>query len=207
MCFTELNQPEKAIVALNRSLEYDLSSANTFVALGYAYSRLNKTEEAKNTFLHALEIEPDNSYALRNLGGLYGKLGDSANAFYCLKRAYEANPSDPITVYGLAYAYQQSGDLEKANEFYRKLLTMDAPSNLVEQAKTGLREIAVKNLKSSGIRIDAVMYMVSALKLFKDSGEEKTKQVSFEIAMKGRSGLEVNNPDIRYTLKSLPGGI
>ena len=112
MCFTELDQPEKAIIALNRSLEFDSTSANTYVALGYAYSRLNKGEESK-TFLRAL--------------------------------------------------------------------------------------------KSSGIRMDAVMYMVSALKLFKNSGEEKTKQISFEIALKGRSGLEVNNPDIRYALKTLPG--
>ncbi len=53
--------------------------------------------------------------------------------------------------------------------------------------------------------MDAVMYMVSALKLFEKESEDRVREITFEIAFKGRSGLDVNNPDKKYTIRSLPG--
>jgi|ERR1035437_3225785 Tfp pilus assembly protein PilF len=76
MCFTELGHPDKAIVVLKKSLEYDPKYSNSYVALGYAYSKTNDSESARKYFLDALRLDPDNSYAMRNLGGLFGKNGD-----------------------------------------------------------------------------------------------------------------------------------
>ena len=49
------------------------------------------------------------------------------------------------------------------------------------------------------------MYILSALKLFKEEGEDRLIEIAFEIAMKGRGGLDINDLDKRYTLKSLRG--
>ena len=55
------------------------------------------------------------------------------------------------------------------------------------------------------MRIDAVMYMVSALKLFEKESENRVREIAFEIALKGRSGFGINDPDKKYTIRSLPG--
>ena len=205
MCFTDLGQPDRAIRILKKSLEYNPRYSNSYVALGYAYTRTEDSESAKRYFLQALEFDHDNSYAMRNLGGLFGKTGDTDKSLYYLDKAYKINPSDANTVYGLGYCYQQLKDYEKADQYYRKVLEMDAPSNLKELAKDGLREIAVANLRSKGLRMDAVMYMVSALELFEKESESRIREIAFEIALKGRGGFDINDPDKKYTIRSLPG--
>jgi hypothetical protein len=82
---------------------------------------------------------------------------------------------------------------------------MEAPSNLKELAKNGLRELATATLKSKGFRIDSVMYMLSALKLFQKESASRVKEIAFEIALKGRGGLDINNPDKKYQINSLSG--
>ena len=205
MCFTELGQPDKAIVVLKKSIEYNPTHSNSFVALGYAYSKTNDSESARKYFLDALRLDPDNSYAMRNLGGLFGKNGDADKSLYYLQKSFLLNPHDPITLYGLGHSYQQLKDNQKADQYYHKVLEMEPPGYLKELAETGLREIAVTTLKSKGFRMDAVMYMLSALKLFQEEGEDRVREISFEIAMKGSSGLDINNPDKRYSINSLPG--
>ena len=99
MCITELGQPNKAVVSLNKALEYNPNRTNTHVAFAYAYSLLENNEKAKEHLVKACAMEPDNPYAFRNLGGVYGKLGDLANSAYCLKKVYSINPSDSAIVY------------------------------------------------------------------------------------------------------------
>ena len=72
-------------------------------------------------------------------------------------------------------------------------------------AKDFRREIAEINLKAKGFRTDAMFYCLSALQFFKDKTPEQVKQVAFEIGMKGRQGLDINNPDKKYTLNSMRG--
>jgi len=205
MCFTDLGQPDKAITVLKKSIEYNTKHSNSYVALGYAYTKMGDSENGKRYFVEALELDSDNSYAMRNLGSLFGKTGDIEKSLYYLDKAYKVNPSDANTVYGLGYCYRQSKDYEKAGRYYRKVLEMDAPSSLKELARDGLREIAMIHLKSKGLRIDAVMYMVSALKLFENESENRVREITFEIALKGRGGFDINNPDKKYTINSLPG--
>jgi len=205
MCFTELGQSDKAITALEKAIEYNPKQANSYVALGYAHIRMGENETAMRMLNKALDLDPDNTYAMRNLGGLFGKTGDMKQSLFYLNKAYNLDPSDANTVYGLAYCYHQLEDYQKADRHYHEVLDMDTPSELKELARDGLREIAMIHLKSKGLRMDAVMYMVSALELFERETEDRVKEISFEIALKGRGGLDINNPDKKYTLNSLPG--
>ena len=85
------------------------------------------------------------------------------------------------------------------------LSVASSSSEIQELAKTGLREIAMVMLKSHGLRMDAVMYMLAALKLFSEESESRVKEITFQIAMLGRSGFDINNPDKTYTIHSMPG--
>lgn len=205
MCFTNLGHPDKAIAVLNKSIEYNPKYSNSLVALGYAYVRKGDNANAKKLFLQALGLDPQNSYATRNLGGLYGKDGDIQKSLDYLEKAYKVNSNDVNTVYGLAYDYLQLKDYQKADRYFRKVLEMDAPTEISELAKTGLREIATIQLKSHGLRMDAVMYMLSALRLFDKESQSNTREITFQIAMLGRSGFDINNPEKKYTLHNLPG--
>jgi tetratricopeptide (TPR) repeat protein len=205
MCFTDLGQPDDAITVLKKSIGYNPKYSNSYVALGYAYAKTGDRESATKYFLEALQLDPDNSYAMRNLGGLFGKSGDMEKSLYYLDKAYKINPSDANTVYGLGYCYQQLKNYQKADQYYRKVLEMDASSNLKELARDGLREIAMIHLKSKGLRMDAVMYMVSALRQFERESESRVREITFEISLKGRGGFDINNPDKEYTIHSLPG--
>jgi len=205
MLYTELGKPDSAVPLLKKCIEISPGNANARVALGFAYMNLGDLKNAKDYTLEALKIAPENSFALKNLGGISGKERDYQSAFYYLKKSHEINPQDPQTVYGLAFAYKSLNDLENAKKYFKDLLDMPAPETLKELAREGLGEIAVKSLKSSGPRMDVVFYMISALKMLKDKPQEKVQDISFEIALLGRQGFEINDPTKKFSLSTLPG--
>lgn len=205
MCFTDLGQPEKAIIPLKQCIKYKPDYSNAHVALGFAYSTMGDFENAKKYSFDALEIDPRNSFALRNLGALFGRIGDLEKSLYYLEKAYEINSLDPNTVYGLGYAYEQIKDYEKADNYYKEVLKMDAPPNLRNLAKDRLRKIAVSHFKSKGFRMDAVFYLINALKLFEQKTESEVRNIAFEIGLKGQRGLDINNPEKKYSLNTLEG--
>jgi hypothetical protein len=63
----------------------------------------------------------------------------------------------------------------------------------------------MRDAAGGSARPDAVMYCLAAMQKFKSMGAEKSKAITAEIAMLGRSGFDINNPAKKYTLKSLPG--
>jgi hypothetical protein len=82
---------------------------------------------------------------------------------------------------------------------------MRAPETLKELAREGLGDIAFKTLKSCGPRMDVVFYIVSALEIFKGKSIQQVKDISFEIGLLGRQGLEINDPTKKFSLRTLPG--
>src|SRR5699024_5090424 len=50
----------------------------------------------------------------------------------------------------------------------------------------------------------ATMYIVDALQYFEDKSIDEIRKVGFEIGMLGRSGIDTNNPEKKYSLKSIP---
>jgi hypothetical protein len=49
------------------------------------------------------------------------------------------------------------------------------------------------------------MYCLGAMERFSKMPQEEVKQIATEIALKGRTGLDTNDPAPKYQLKSLPG--
>lgn len=205
MCYTELGFPDKAINILKKCVELKPDFSNAYVALGFAFEKSGDTKNAEKRFLDAVKIDPNNSYALRNLGGLYGKLSDLEKSMYYLEKSYRINPSDPMTIYGLAYMYQKIEDTERADQLFKQLLELEAPEKLKELARSARREIAIGNFKSKGFRIDAVFYLIDAIQRFSDKRKEEIQTISFEIAVKGREGLDINDPNKKYRIKSFDG--
>jgi tetratricopeptide (TPR) repeat protein len=143
--------------------------------------------------------------ALKNLGAILGKEGDSLLALYYLRQSFEIDPQDPQTVYGLAFAYVELGDIEQAQKHFQKVLAMEAPEELRVLARDGLRRIAARELKARGPRMDAVFYLLDAMRLFRGKSLPEIQEITFEIGILGKYGLDINDPQESHVLRALPG--
>jgi tetratricopeptide (TPR) repeat protein len=145
--------------------------------------------------------------APKNLGAILGKEGDSLRALYYLRRSNECDPQDPQTVYGLAFAYLELGDMEPAQKHFQKVLEMEASEELRGLARDGLRKIAARELKARGPRMDAVFYLLDAQRLFRGKSLPEIQEITFEIGMLGKYGLDINDPQESHVLRALPGRV
>jgi tetratricopeptide (TPR) repeat protein len=205
MCFTEMGKPDKSIKPLEQCIKHSPGHANAHVALGYSHVQLDNNDAAIEYFFAALRLEPANPHALRNLGGLYGKLGNTEKSLYYLMKAYEIDPSDPRTVYGLGYSFEMWGDMVNAGRYYLEAADLVSEPRVQARAKERLTALSAMELKSKGIRMDSVYYMVGALEIFNEITGDHLRVVTSEIALKGQNGFDISNVGRKYTLDSLPG--
>jgi len=67
------------------------------------------------------------------------------------------------------------GDIELAQKHFQKVLEMEAPESLRVLAMSGLRKIASRELKAKGPRMDAVFYLLDALRLFRGKSLDEVR--------------------------------
>src|SRR5699024_1156906 len=68
-----------------------------------------------------------------------------------------------------------------------------------------INEESFSNEGAPAGQMAATMYIVDALQYFEDKSIDEIRKVGFEIGMLGRSGIDTDNPDKKYSLKSIPG--
>ena len=96
----------------------------------------------------------------------------------------------------------------RESALYLRFIEEHPTSPMVEQAEKARTAFAQKRLKSrsvGGFRPDVMMYIAGALQIFKKGGAQQRQKIALEIAMLGRTGLDINDSADRYTLKALPG--
>jgi len=91
------------------------------------------------------------------------------------------------------------GDIEPAQKHFQMVLDMPAPEDLRALARNGLREIAVRELKARGPRMDAVFYLLDAMRLFSGKSLDEVREITFEIGLQGQYGLDINDPRRRMS--------
>ena len=205
LCYVDLGQLDKGRELLHRCLLLAPGHSHACVALALGYQRAGDLPRAREYTMRALAADPGNPVALKNLGAILGKEGDSLRALYYLRQSYEIDPQDPQTVYGLAFAYMELGDIEPAQKHFQKVLKMEAPEELRVLARDGLRRIAARELKARGPRMDAVFYLLDAMRLFRGKSLQEIQEITFEIGILGKYGLDINDPQESHVLRALPG--
>lgn len=182
-------------------------SSNGWTALGVAEARNGHVQGAKAALSRALEIDPQNAYALRNLGALLVKESPE-EALPILAQAARLMPEDQAAQFAHAQCLLELGRTGEADPIFVEAIQLSPLSDIAEVARSARTSIAHKSMRSSvgGVaRPDAVMYCLDGLQKFRDLGTTKTAAIVFEIAMLGRSGLDINDPAKKYSLRSLPG--
>jgi len=207
LAYSDLGRLEQARAVLSEAVRLHPDHVNARVALGVTYAKEERHQEAVAVLEEAVAADPNNSWAQRNLGGCLWALGEVERGTSCLLRATELNPKDQQAFLGLAEAYRMSGDLEQADDAYQNAIAIDEYSPHAKQAKDRRSSLADKIFRRRGglIRPDAVMYCLGAMEHFADLSPAEIQRITFEIAMLGTKGFEVNNPEQQYELRSMPG--
>lgn len=211
MAQSDLGRFDDAVRHLSRLVKLKPDHVNGVVALGVAYQRSGASEKAIEVLERAIHLDAKNGYAQRNLGALLMKLGRIDEAEGHLRAAYQIMPQDQASAYGLAQCLGKSGNAEKladADELYVEAVRLDQVPQITElarQARSRLAHQSFSDAAAGGLRMDAVMYCLSALQKFSEMDAEEVQNVAFEIAMLGRSGLDTNDSSPKYTLRSLSG--
>lgn len=203
MCYSEMGQPERSIKPLEQAIKMAPFYANAYVALGVSYSRLGNIEKALEYGLESIRYDSKNFYGYRNVAACYGILEQHEKALEYNNKALELDANDPQALYSQAKIYQQLGNLSEADKFFKKIIDNGVNDQIISLAKQDRTKIADNELLSKGIRMDAVMYLISALKLFQNLAKEKVKQITFAASIMGMKGFDINNPDKKYYFKEL----
>lgn len=66
-------------------------------------------------------------------------------------------------------------------------LGIEAPEELRSLARNGMRKIAVRWLKARGPRMDAVSYLLDAMRLFRDKSLQEIQEITLDIDVVCRS--------------------
>ena len=203
----ELGEFEKAKIYLQRAINLAPKYVNAFAALGFAQAKTGENEAAAGTLKTAVSLDPSNVHALKNLGGCLLTLGRFAEAESILRRAIHVAPQDVQCIFGLAQALEELGRVDEADEHYRELTKIGGIHPLVEQAEKARTRFAERTMRQRGgsLRPDVLAFCTAALDLFATLPLEKVQAIGFEIAILGRNGLDINNPEKKYELKEFPG--
>jgi tetratricopeptide (TPR) repeat protein len=211
VAYSETEQYDEAIIRLKRAVKLDPHNAHAWTAIGVAYQRMGEHDKAIEPLEKAVAVDPADGYARRNLGGLLLGLRQYSQALEHLREARKALPQDVQTTFGLASALEETegeNHLDEADELYQVVIRMAPGSKTAGLAKEARTRIGHKHMRDKavgGLRPDVVMYIAGALKTFKEVGPKRTQEITFEIAIKGQNGLDINDPEQKYTLKTLPG--
>ena len=208
---SELGHYDEAIIRLKRAVALDPSHAHAWTGIGVAYQRMGKRDLALEPMRKAVDADPTDGYALRNYGAMLMGAGRDQEGLTHLRAARKAIPHDPQATYGLAAALDKVGgdaNEDEADELYKVVIERWPADQVAEQARQARTRRAHQNMRSAvggGIRPDVMMYILGALETFEKMTPTQVQQVGFEIALKGQTGLDTNDSDQKYTLKSLPG--
>ena len=195
-----------AVAILRRLTELEPENAFGWTALGVALGRMGDQTGAVAALRKALEADPNDGYAHRNLGSMLANT-DINEALKHFRIALEMLPDDQVALYNYGQALKVSGDIAEAHIILKRAIEIDPQSGIAEKCEkllTAIAQAVMRKTVGGTLRMDVVMYCLSALKLFTND-RDLCKKVTFEIALLGQHGLDINNPDKKYKLKNLEG--
>lgn len=221
LALSETQQLPEAIIALKRCTRIDPTSARAFTALGVAYGRLRNFPEARAALAEAMRLDPSNPLIMQNLSGVLLMSREPKAALDVAREAFRMAPENERILWSLAecaYAWSldpnsgdQAGQLRgEAGVAYMEYLERYPDSPMAERAEKALTQISQVKLRNQGVtadgfRPDVLEYILHAIRLFEEVGDGRRNQIVMEIAKLGAEGLDINNPDIRHPIPSLPG--
>ncbi|MCG2760495.1 MAG: tetratricopeptide repeat protein, partial [Candidatus Delongbacteria bacterium] len=151
--YTEREESEKALEALNKVLEFDPANKEALLQMAKYYENRKEFEKALPMYEKMLEIEPDNIDVLFNQGILFKSSKDIDKAIVNFEKIIGINPDDAETMYFLALFYTEK-------EQYQKVVNLIEPKfeNFSDEWKDKVSDYIQVALVKIGRAIDAKNY-------------------------------------------------
>lgn len=208
MALSDRGRLSEAVKHLRKAAGLAPADGNVRTALGVALARSGQTAAAVEALREAVGVAPSNAVAHRNLGGCLLREGKAKEAEPHLRKAVELSPKDAAARVGLGQCLVGLDRTDEADEQLIEAIRLDERGPVGEAAKEERTRLAQRNFRTATPgteRPDAVMYCLGAIRKFEKMPPEQVQKVGFEIAILGMSGINPNDPDKTYRLKSLPG--
>lgn len=206
IAYSDKKRLPEAIALLSKCVEIQSGDARSWIALGVALSRNKQDKDAEKALRRGIELDPEDGYGFKNLGGLVARRNPE-EGLKLLARASLLLPDDPVAQCSYGMALLENGQATEADKVLKRVVEMAPLTEAAEDARTALTRIAQGAMQkpSGGMpRMDAVMYCLAAMRLFRES-PELVRTLTYEITLLGRNGLDINDPTPKYSLKTLPG--
>lgn len=175
---------------LLQALSGMLNDADIEYNLGICLSELGRVGDSLAPLQRCLALDTDYVNAWVGQGVALSRLGRDGEAAASLREALRRDPGNALAQRNLVAVEAHARD--SAEESARQAKSRKALETLHADVE-------------GQPRMDAVFYMQGALERFADMPREEIGKVVMEIALLGRQGLKINEPGVRYILKSLPG--
>ena len=121
--YMQRNDPEQALIYIDRSLEVDRADPATWGIKGANLLKLERYSEAVQALETAIKLKPDlAAYIWTSFGESLLRMKQLGKAITTLEHAIELAPNEPDSRLYLAQAYRYSGQSEKAKEHLDVLL-------------------------------------------------------------------------------------
>ncbi|MEA1910198.1 MAG: tetratricopeptide repeat protein [Spirochaetota bacterium] len=144
IAFTELNELDKALKALDYFFEFKKDHPEAIEAYGCSHFKLGNYGLAKKYLEQAAELNPSSSSIARNLGVTYNQLGEFKKSYTTMEKSYNLNPWDYRTIYALASAHIFYKHYTEAEKLLKEMLQMDIPGDFKLLAIEGRKKIEPK---------------------------------------------------------------
>lgn len=209
MVYSDEGNLGKAIELLSTLIRLKPDYAHGWVALAVAHMRNNQIIEADQAAQKAVQLAPNDQYALRTAGYIASKLNEP-KAAALLENAVRASPNDPIALLALAenlmVTHKDDAIKKRVSALLRQVIDVAPGSKAAERAEEILRNITYDKFRQTGaLNAQAVEYCLHALRTFQGMSPQEVAGVAIETATLGQSGLDVNNPNKTYQLRSILG--
>ncbi len=109
-----------AVAEYKRAIALDEANHVAINSLGVCFVKLGELCKAIELFENAFELDQNITYCY-NLGSAYLKLKDYEKAKKAYLKCYQLDPSHIFTIIRLAQLFEISGELDKAEQFYKKV--------------------------------------------------------------------------------------
>jgi Flp pilus assembly protein TadD len=206
MVYSDQGRLNEAKALLRQAAALDPDSAQILVAIGVVYAREDDLAAAIEILEQAARIDPNDPFAHQNLGACLLKQDEAERAVEHFRKSLRGDPDNLRSRFGLAQSLETLERFHDADEVYQDIIKTAGHSPVGEWSKEGRTRIAHALLRKGGQeRPDVLMYCLGALERFETMTDKEVEAVGHEIAILGMRGLDINDPDRKYKLKTLPG--
>lgn len=175
-CYNAAKKFDSAVAPLNRSTQLKSDYLNSWLELGFAYSRLKKSDESIGYYRKAIEVDPKSHIGYNGIGEVYRDYKKDMNeAMNWYRKALEVKPRERKACFGMGYCLNSQQKYNDAIPYLRTAIAEEETyvaawvelgyslyrTQAYTEAEEKLKQALVLNAKNENARYYLVLMYVT----------------------------------------------